>query len=122
MRSWRCSLRAKLTGRPSTRLGVIFRITAFGGLVAAALQTLTAVVLTVLAVIASQNLAQAIGAMETTLLIFGVAGLPLAILVGVSYALWAGFCLAFIAYRPAPQVKDRLGLMPTGEAAQITEL
>ncbi len=119
---WLLNRSHRLTGRPSTRLGVIFRITAFGGLVAAALQTLTAVVLTVLAVIASQNLAQAIGAMETTLLIFGVAGLPLAILVGVSYALWAGFCLAFIAYRPAPQVKDRLGLMPTGEAAQITEL
>ena len=57
---------------------------------------------------------QGLGALETTLLIFGVAGLPLAVLVGVSYALWAGLCVAFIAFAPAPVVKDRMGLMQNG--------
>jgi len=55
---------------------------------------------------------QALGATETTLLIFGVGGLPIAMIVGVSYALWAGLCAAFIAFEARPAVKDRLGLMP----------
>ena len=57
---------------------------------------------------------QALGATETTLLIFGVGGLPIAMIVGVSYALWAGLCAAFIAFEARPAVKDRLGLMPKG--------
>lgn len=102
------------TGRPSTRLGVVCRFMAFGGLLAAAVQTLIAVVMSLLSLIASQSLVQGLGAIETTLLIFGVAGLPLAVLVGVSYALWAGLCAAFIAFAPAPVVKDRMGLMQNG--------
>ena len=101
-------------GRPSTRLGVVCRFMVFGGLLAAAVQTLIAVVMSLLSVIASQSLVQGLGAMETTLLIFGVAGLPLAVLVGVSYALWAGLCAAFIAFTPAPVVKGRMGLMQNG--------
>jgi len=58
------------------------------------------------------DLGQAMGATETTLLIFGVGGLPIAMIVGVSYALWAGLCAAFIAFEPKPAVKNRLGLMP----------
>ena len=46
--------------------------------------------------------------------IFGVGGLPIAMVVGVSYALWAGLCAAFIAFEARPAVKDRLGLMPKG--------
>ena len=102
------------TGRPSTRLGVVCRFMVFGGLLAAAVPTLIAVVMSLLSLIASQSLVQGLGAIETTLLIFGVAGLPLAVLVGVSYALWAGLCAAFIAFAPAPVVKDRMGLMQNG--------
>ena len=102
------------TGRPSTRLGVVCRFMVFGGLLAAAVQTLIALVMSLLSLIASQSLVQGLGAIETTLLIFGVAGLPLAVLVGVSYALWAGLCAAFIAFAPAPVVKDRMGLMQNG--------
>ena len=102
------------TGRPSTRLGVVCRFMVFGGLLAAAVQTPIAVVMSLLSLIASQSLVQGLGAIETTLLIFGVAGLPLAVLVGVSYALWAGLCAAFIAFAPAPVVKDRMGLMQNG--------
>jgi predicted ABC-type sugar transport system permease subunit len=101
-------------GRPATRLGVVCRFMVFGGLLAAAVQTLIAVVMSLLSVFASQSLTQGLGALETTLLIFGVAGLPLAVLVGVSYALWAGLCVAFIGFAPAPVVKDRMGLMQNG--------
>jgi hypothetical protein len=103
------------TGRPSTRLGVICRFMVFGGLLAAVVQILIAVVMSLLSVVASQSVVQGLGALETTLLIFGVAGLPLAVLVGVSYALWAGLCVAFIAFAPAPVVKNRMGLMSNGQ-------
>ena len=57
-------------------------------------------------------LAQSLGAAETTLLIFGVAGLPLAMLIGLSYALWAGLCVALIAFTPRPPpVRPRAGLL-----------
>jgi hypothetical protein len=100
------------TGRPSTRLGVVCRFMVFGGLLAAAMQTLIALIMALLAGAASQTLAQGLGAVETALLIFGVAGLPLAVMVGVSYALWGGLCVAFLAFAPAPAVKGRMGLMP----------
>ncbi|MNN62087.1 hypothetical protein D3C81_1773630 [compost metagenome] len=87
----------------------------FGGLLAAVVQILIAVVMSLLSVVASQSVVQGLGALETTLLIFGVAGLPLAVLVGVSYALWAGLCVAFIAFAPAPVVKNRMGLMSNGQ-------
>ncbi|MET4685511.1 hypothetical protein [Brevundimonas faecalis] len=99
------------SGRPSTRLGVVARFMVFGGLLAAAVQILIALIMSLLSAFSAQSLVQGLGALETTLLIFGVAGLPLAILVGVSYALWAGLCVAFIAFSPAPVVKDRMGLM-----------
>lgn len=104
-------------GQTFTRLGVILRFLIFGGLLAAALQTLIALVLTTMAMVASDSLGQAIGAAETTLLIFGVAGLPLATLVGLSYALWAGVCVAFIGYRSAPKVKNRMGVMDQANLA-----
>ena len=58
---------------------------------------------------------EAVGGSETSLLIYGVGGLSVAVLVGVSYALWAGLCAAFIAFRPQPEVRDRLGLMADRE-------
>ena len=108
-------------GGPLTRLGVILRFLIFGGLLAAALQTLIALVLTGMSMSASSSIAQAIGAAETTLLIFGVAGLPLATLVGLSYALWAGVCVAFIGYRSAPKVQNRMGVMGQSQPANMTD-
>lgn len=99
------------TGRPSTRLGVVCRFTVFGGLLAAAMQTVMAVVMATLAGLASQSLIQGLGAIETALLIFGVGGLPLAVMVGVSYALWGGLCVAFLGFVPAPPVKNRMGVL-----------
>ncbi len=99
-------------GRPGSRLGVVWRFMLYGGLVAAAAQTVLALAMMVFGWIASSDIGQGVGATETTLLIYGVAGLPVAILVGVSYALWAGLCAAFIAFVPAPEkVRDRLGVI-----------
>ena len=35
----------------------------------------------------------------------GVGGLPIAMIVGVSYALWAGLCVAFIAFEARPTIE-----------------
>lgn len=101
-------------GRPSTRLGVVWRFMLFGGLGAAVLQVILALGMSILGWFEAGGVMAALGATETTLLIFGVGGLPIAIVVGVSYALWAGLCAAYIAFEARPVVKDRLGLMPKG--------
>nr|WP_314433471.1 phthalate transporter [uncultured Brevundimonas sp.] len=109
---WRVQVERRRKGRPGSRLGVVWRFMLFGGLLAAALQVVMALALTALGAAASGNAMQALGAAETTLLIFGVGALPLSIIVGISYGLWAGLCAAFIAFEVKPAVKDRLGLMP----------
>ena len=102
------------SGSPSTRLGVIWRVLLYGGLLAAALQVLTALVMLGLRWAEAGALSQSLGAAETTLLIYGVAGLPLAMLIGLSYALWAGLCVALIAFTPRPPpVRPRAGLLDT---------
>ena len=99
------------TGRPSTRLGVVWRFMFYGGLLAAGLQAVFALILCILGWFEAGGIAQAAGATETTLLIYGVGGLAVAVLVGISYALWAGLCAAFIAFRLQPEVRDRLGVL-----------
>lgn len=108
---WMLLRERRRTGRPSTRLGVVWRFMFYGGLLAAALQALFAIVLCVIGWFEAGGVAQAAGATETTLLIYGVGLLPVAVMVGVSYALWAGLCAAFIAFAPQPEVRDRLGVM-----------
>jgi hypothetical protein len=105
------------TGRPSTRLGVVWRFMFYGGLLAAALEALFALVLCIIGWFEAGGIAQAAGATETTLLIYGVGLLPVAVMIGVSYALWAGLCAAFIAFRLQPEVRDRLGLMSEADEA-----
>ena len=99
------------TGRPSTRLGVVWRFMFYGGLLAAGLEALFALILCIFGWFEAGGIAQAAGATETTLLIYGVGLLPIAVMIGVSYALWAGLCAAFIAFRLQPAVRDRLGLI-----------
>ena len=108
---WLLSRERERTGRPSTRLGVVWRFMFYGGLLAAALQALFAIILCIFGWFEAGGIAQAAGATETTLLIYGVGLLPVAVMVGVSYALWAGLCAAFIAFRPQPEVRDRLGVL-----------
>lgn len=108
---WLLDRERRRTGRPATRLGVVWRFMFYGGLLAAALGALFAVLQSVLQWLHAANVGEAVGGSETSLLIYGVGGLSVAVLVGVSYALWAGLCAAFIAFRPQPEVRDRLGLM-----------
>lgn len=108
---WLLSKERTRTGRPATRLGIVWRFMFYGGLLAAALQGFNALVLSGIGAARSADVGQALGYAETALLIFGVGGVPLAILVGISYALWAGLCAAFLAFMPRPApVRDRLGL------------
>ncbi|MEY4555509.1 MAG: hypothetical protein RL093_628 [Pseudomonadota bacterium] len=114
---WLLRRERERTGRPSTRLGVIWRFMFYGGLLAAALQALFALILCIFGWFEAGGIAQAAGATETTLLIYGVGALPVAVMIGVSYALWAGLCAAFIAFMPQPEVRDRLGVM--GESDEV---
>ncbi|MBO9502894.1 phthalate transporter [Brevundimonas sp. A19_0] len=109
---WLLAKERERTGRPATRLGIVWRFMFYGGLLAAALQAFNALVLSGIGAARSADIGQALGYAETALLIFGVGGVPLAILVGISYALWAGLCAAFLAFMPrnAP-VRNRLGVM-----------
>lgn len=107
---WLLARERERTGRPSTRLGVVWRFMFYGGLLAAALEALFALFLCILGWFEAGGIAQAAGATETTLLIYGVGLLPVAVMIGVSYALWAGLCAAFIAFTPQPEVRDRLGV------------
>ena len=112
---WLLNRERRRTGRPSTRLGVIWRFMFYGGLLAAALGAVFAVVQSVLQWLHAANLGEAVGGSETSRRIYGVGGLSVAVLVGVSDALWAGLCAAGIAFRPQPEVRDRLGLMADRE-------
>jgi hypothetical protein len=109
---WRIIEERRRSGRPGSRLGVVWRFMLFGGLAAAAVQVVWVLGMTMFGWFEAGDVMQALGATETTLLIFGVGGLPIAMVVGVSYALWAGLCAAFIAFEAKPAVKNRLGLMP----------
>lgn len=110
---WALTKERERTGRPETRLGVVWRFMFYGGLLAGALEGVLALLTAMLGWFSpGGGVGQAIGFTETALLIFGVLGLPVAIVVGVSYALWAGLCVALIAFMPRPaSVRDRLGLM-----------
>ena len=111
---WLLSREHSRTGRPATRLGVVWRFMFYGGLLAVALASLFALIQVVGQWLSAANLGEGVGATETTLLIFGVGGLPFAVVIGVAYALWAGLCAAFIAFRAQPEVQDRLGVMGSG--------
>jgi hypothetical protein len=108
---WLINRERNRNGRPTTRLGIVWRFLLYGGLLAAALQTLLALSMSVAGWLEAGSVSRAAGATETTLLIYGVGGLPIAVLVGTSYALWAGLCVAFLAFRPQPEVRDRMGVM-----------
>lgn len=104
------------TGRPGSRLGIIWRYMLYGGLLAATLEVVFALVSMIVGWVQSGSFMEALGYTETVLLIYGVAGLPVAILLGVSYALWAGVCVAFLAFERQPEVRDRLGLLDRDRA------
>lgn len=90
------------TGRPNSRLSVIWRFTLYGAVLAVALQLIAVAVLLVYGWTRASGLAQGLGVAETTFLIYGVGLLPLTALIGAAYAAWAGLMAAMIAFVPAP--------------------
>lgn len=113
---WILARERERTGRPGSRLGIVWRFMLYGGLLAAALEVLLAIIAMAAGWLQSGSFLEGLGSTETVLLIYGVGGLPVAILLGVSYALWAGLCVAFLAFEAQPEVKDRLGLMERDQA------
>lgn len=98
--------------RPQTRLGVVWRFLLYGALAAAVIQVLIATAVMITGWMGASAIGQQIGATETVVLIYGVMGLPFALAVGISYALWAGLAVALIAFAPRPpSVRPRLGLL-----------
>lgn len=89
--------------RPSTRLGVIWRFTLFGAVLAVALQLLLVVVLLVGGWFRVTGLGQGLGVAETTFFIYGVGLLPVTALVGAAFAGWAGLMVALIAFVTKPE-------------------
>lgn len=87
---------------PWTRRAVVGRYVIYGGILAASLQVLMTIALSVVAGISGESFVQGLGAIETVVLTYGVIGVPLALMVGVSYALWGGICVAYLAYKKAP--------------------
>jgi len=115
---WALSRERDRTGRPATRLGIVWRFMFYGGLLSAGVQIIMALAMAIAGGLGSAGVGEAAGFAETVFLIFGVGGLPIAMIVGVSYALWAGLCAAFIAFeaKPAP-VRDRLGVIGETDGA-----
>lgn len=116
---WLLARERQRSGRPSTRLGVVWRFMFYGGLISVVLAALFALSQVVLQWMNAANLGEGVGGSETTLLIYGVGGLPFAVVIGVAYALWAGLCVAFVAFSPQPAVRDRLGVLGQANRGEI---
>lgn len=90
------------TGTPFTRVGVLMRFFVLGALFTAALIILAALAMAVTGAPFGSGVGAFFGALKTTLFLFGVAGAPFALLIGLSYALWAGLAVAIVAFRARP--------------------
>lgn len=91
------------TGTPYTRAGVVMRFFVLGALFTAALIILSAFAMAVVGAPFESGVGAFFGALKTTLFVFGVAGAPVTLLMGLSYALWAGLIVAFVAFWTKPQ-------------------
>jgi hypothetical protein len=86
---------------PRTRLGVVIRFLVYGAVFSVVAQALLALILAPFAPPPGAGFFQTVGSIKTTLWFF-VGLLPFAVLVGFSYALWAGAMAALIAFAPRP--------------------
>jgi len=89
-------------GSPSTRLGILSRFLLFGFIFTLAALILLVLIFSFMTLFGSEGFLSTLGEIESTLFLFGVAGLPPALMVGVSYAIWAGLMVALIGYMPKP--------------------
>lgn len=87
-------------GAPATRLGVMSRFLLFGFIFSLAALILVVLGFSIVSAFGDEGFLPALGGIESTLFLFGVAGLPFALMVGVSYALWAGFMVAVVCFTP----------------------
>jgi len=93
-------------GNPSTRMGVLSRFLLFGFIFSLAALIILVLGASFMTVFASEGFLSTLGEIESTLFLFGVAGLPFALMIGVSYALWAGAMVALISFAP-PEAAGR---------------
>lgn len=92
-------------GGPSSRLGIMARFLLFGFIFSLAALILVVLGFSVVSAFGNEGFLSALGGIESTLFLFGVAGLPVALMMGVSYALWAGLMVALISFSaPQPRV------------------
>lgn len=91
------------TRTPTTRLGVIWRFTVFGAVIAVSLQLLLVLILLIGGWLRVTGLAQGVGVAETTFFIYGVGLLPVTALVGAAFASWAGLMVSLIAFTRRPE-------------------
>jgi hypothetical protein len=99
-------------GAPRTRLGVMIRFVAYGFMFSLLAAVTVAIVIALFALLGQGDVYQRLGEMKTAL-IMGLAALPLALIVGVSYALWSGFAASIVAFVPRSPVRLRHALLDT---------
>lgn len=87
-------------GGPTSRLGIIARFLLFGFIFSLGALILVVLGFAVVSAFGNEGFLPALGGIESTLFLFGVAGLPFALMVGVSYALWAGLMVSTITFAP----------------------
>jgi len=87
-------------GSPSTRLGILSRFLLFGFIFSLGALILLVLAFSVMTVFGSEGFLPTLGEIESTLFLFGVAGLPPALMVGVSYAVWAGLMVSLVSFTP----------------------
>jgi hypothetical protein len=97
-------------GAPRTRLGVMIRFVAYGFMFSLLAAVTVAIVIALFALLGQGDVYQRLGEMKTAL-IMGLAALPLALIVGVSYALWSGFAASIVAFVPRSPVRLRHALL-----------
>lgn len=101
-------------GTPRTRLAVIIRFVAWGFLFSLLAAVTVAIAVALWALLGQGDVYQRLGEMKTAL-IMGLASLPIALLVGVSYALWSGLAASLVAFVPRTPVRLRHALLDMDE-------
>jgi hypothetical protein len=92
----------KLEQAPRTRLGVVVRFLIMGFIFTLAAVVVQAVLATGVGLFNADDLVHKLGTTKATLFWFSVPMTLFALPVGISYALWAGFVVAMIAFSPRP--------------------
>ncbi|MBX7249429.1 MAG: hypothetical protein K1X35_10355 [Caulobacteraceae bacterium] len=94
-------------GGPSSRLGILARFLLFGFIFSLAALILVVLGFAIVSAFGNEGFLPALGGIESTLFLFGVAGLPFALMVGISYALWSGLMVSLIVFSPPPPTVPR---------------